>query len=200
MVSEDPTTHRPWQRRAVVPVDKPVVLTVLSGARRGQTFTLVRGENVIGRDDRAQVRLDDSGVSREHAKVVWTPQGVFNLFDLRSTNGTAVNGSLIDVAVLRPGDRVQIGPDVELWFGFEAPDVGAETRNEAAKRLRRLLSARQLQVAKLVAEGLSNRDVAARLRIQARTVESHLDNIYGVLEINSRSALTRAIVEAGLLE
>ena len=177
---------------------QPTVLTVLTGACKGQRFELSIGEQIIGRGERVDICIDDTGVSREHAKLVWTLQGVVNLIDLRSTNGTAVNGHRVDVAVLRPGDRIQLGPEVELWFGHEPPTIADEQREHLAKRLRKLLSARQLQVAKLVAEGLANKDIADRLGITARTVESHLDHIYRVLEISSRSALTRVIVEAGL--
>lgn len=182
-----------------MPPGKTATLTVLGGSLRGRSFALRRGENVIGRGEHVGVQVDDSGVSREHAKIVWTPPGVFNLLDLDSTNGTAVNGTLIDVAVLRSGDRIGLGPEVELRFGYEVPDLGAEERDAAARRLRTKLSARQMQVAKLVAEGRSNREVAEHLGLRVRTVESHLDNIYAALEIGSRTALTRAIVEAGLL-
>lgn len=177
---------------------QPTVLTVLTGACKGQRFELSVGEQIIGRSERADICIDDTGVSREHAKLVWTLQGVVNLIDMGSTNGTAVNGHRVDVAVLRPGDRVQLGPEVELWFGHAPPTVAGEQREQQAKRLRKLLSARQLQVARLVAEGLGNKDIAERLGITVRTVESHLDHVYRVLEISSRSALTRVIVEAGL--
>lgn len=198
-MNDEPTTPCAWPRGAVVSPHHPPALAVLTGAHRGRSFGLRRGEQVIGRGEQACIRIDDSGVSRAHAKLVWTPQGVVNLLDLCSTNGTAVNGSPIDVAVLRFGDRIQIGPEVELWFGHEPPAVSSEDHEAAAKRLRKLLSARKLQVAILVAEGLSNREVAERLGIRVRTVESHLDHVYSELGINSRSALTRAIVEAGLL-
>jgi DNA-binding CsgD family transcriptional regulator len=197
-VSDKSTTRQPWRSGSVVSFGQPAVLTVLSGALRGQRFELDLGEQIIGRGERADIRIDDTGVSREHAKLVWTQQGVVNLIDLRSTNGTAVNGHRIDVTVLRPGDRIQVGPEVELWFGHEPPAIASERAQGALERLRKLLSARQLQVAKLVAEGLSNKEIAERLDIQVRTVESHLDHIYRVLDIKSRSALTRVIVEAGL--
>jgi DNA-binding CsgD family transcriptional regulator/pSer/pThr/pTyr-binding forkhead associated (FHA) protein len=61
------------------------------------------------------------------------------------------------------------------------------------------LSARQLEVSRLVANGLTNAAVAEALGISPRTVTSHLDHIYGRLGIGSRAALTRWIVERGLV-
>jgi DNA-binding CsgD family transcriptional regulator len=49
----------------------------------------------------------------------------------------------------------------------------------------------ELAVARLVAEGLTNRDVAARLFVSPHTVNSHLRQIFSKLQINSRVALTR---------
>jgi DNA-binding NarL/FixJ family response regulator len=60
------------------------------------------------------------------------------------------------------------------------------------------LSARQLEVSRLVADGLTNAAIGEQLGISTRTVTSHLDHIYARLEINSRGALTRWIVERGL--
>jgi DNA-binding CsgD family transcriptional regulator len=62
------------------------------------------------------------------------------------------------------------------------------------------LSARQIEVSRLVAIGLTNAAIAERLGISHRTVTSHLDHIYGRLGIGSRASLTRWIVERGLLE
>jgi DNA-binding NarL/FixJ family response regulator len=60
------------------------------------------------------------------------------------------------------------------------------------------LSPQERAVAVLVAEGLSNRDVAARLVISVKTVEYHVRNIYDKLGIRSRSALTRYVIEQEL--
>lgn len=62
------------------------------------------------------------------------------------------------------------------------------------------LSARQLEVSRLVANGMTNAAIAEALGISLRTVTSHLDHIYGRLGIGSRAALTRWIVERGLIE
>ena len=53
--------------------------------------------------------------------------------------------------------------------------------------------------ARLVATGLKNAEVAARLGLSARTITSHLDHIYARLGITSRAALTRHIIETGQL-
>jgi DNA-binding CsgD family transcriptional regulator len=62
------------------------------------------------------------------------------------------------------------------------------------------ISARQLEVSRLVANGMTNAAIAETLGISPRTVTSHLDHIYGRLGIGSRAALTRWIVERGLID
>ena len=71
-------------------------------------------------------------------------------------------------------------------------------RSRAAEELSRLggrapagalLTASELRVAELVADGLSNKEVAARLVVTVRTVEAHLSKIYAKLGVRSRTAL-----------
>jgi DNA-binding NarL/FixJ family response regulator len=50
----------------------------------------------------------------------------------------------------------------------------------------RFLSQRELEVVKLVAEGLSNRDIAAKLSISEKTVTSHLNHVFEKLGVASR--------------
>jgi ATP/maltotriose-dependent transcriptional regulator MalT len=60
------------------------------------------------------------------------------------------------------------------------------------------LTARELEVLKLVAEGLSDAEVSQRLVVSRRTVHSHLRSIYRKLGVNSRTAATRYAVEGEL--
>lgn len=60
------------------------------------------------------------------------------------------------------------------------------------------LTASELTVAQLVGQGLSNRDVAARLFVSPHTVSSHLRHVFTKLGVNSRVELARVLSEHGL--
>jgi pSer/pThr/pTyr-binding forkhead associated (FHA) protein len=68
----------------------------------------------IGRGEENDLQVNSTSVSREHAELA-RASGGFQLRDLGSTNGTAVNGREITEAVLQDGDAVRIA-DVELTF------------------------------------------------------------------------------------
>ncbi|MEV6376208.1 helix-turn-helix transcriptional regulator [Micromonospora musae] len=57
----------------------------------------------------------------------------------------------------------------------------------------RLLTGQQLRIAQLVAEGATNREVAARMFLSTRTVDHHLRNIFHRLGVRSRTELARAL-------
>ena len=61
------------------------------------------------------------------------------------------------------------------------------------------LTAREVEVLRLVAEGLTDAKVAERLVLSRRTVQTHLSSIYSKLQVNTRSAATRFAVEHGLV-
>jgi diguanylate cyclase (GGDEF)-like protein len=90
--------------------------TVLSGLHAGQVHPVDRSL-VIGRGKTADVIFHDVGLSRQHARLS-VNQGTYVIEDLDSTNGVRVNGERVDKALLREGDRVQLGPDVVIQFAF----------------------------------------------------------------------------------
>jgi DNA-binding NarL/FixJ family response regulator len=60
------------------------------------------------------------------------------------------------------------------------------------------LTPREIEVLRLVAQGLTDVQVAEQLVISPRTVHSHLTSIYNKLGINSRTAAVRYAVERGI--
>jgi two-component system, NarL family, nitrate/nitrite response regulator NarL len=62
------------------------------------------------------------------------------------------------------------------------------------------LTARELAVLSLCAEGLSTRDIAVRLGVAAATVKTHLQSIYHKLDVPDRASAVAAALRRGLLE
>jgi len=78
----------------------------------GDHYPLLAAITVLGRDNAADVILDDPGISRRHTEIRVTSDGphlVTNIRDLGSTNGTFVNGERITSQRLADGDRVNVG-------------------------------------------------------------------------------------------
>ena len=61
------------------------------------------------------------------------------------------------------------------------------------------LTAREFEVLRLVAQGLTNEQVARQLVISPRTVNTHLSSIYGKIQVTTRSAATRYAIEHQLI-
>jgi pSer/pThr/pTyr-binding forkhead associated (FHA) protein len=100
-------------------------IVVNNGPLTGESRAVLT-EVVIGRSD-ADLVLDDTQVSRHHALIRWV-RGELLLDDLRSTNGTRVNGVRIDGSrTLRDGDVITVGPfaiEVHITASGES-DAGA---------------------------------------------------------------------------
>jgi len=103
---------------AMAPVQEPL-----------RTFPLDLPELLIGRVDEKrgihpEILPHDSGISRRHAQFVRQNDGSFVLVDLNSTNGTTLNGRLIEPGVPTPvtdGDVITIGQWTRLTIqGFTA--------------------------------------------------------------------------------
>jgi adenylate cyclase len=82
-------------------------LTYVDGDQQ-QSYSFTGGEVVLGRSPDCQVVLKDFGISRNHAKIVVDGDAI-RIIDLKSKNGTTVNGQPIIEAFLKDGDKILLG-------------------------------------------------------------------------------------------
>jgi hypothetical protein len=110
---------RPWLARSPLlvaprapagragPAGEPTLTVLLDGQVR-QRLVLAEGSTAIGRDASNRICIPSRYVSARHA-VITRQNGIDQLFDLHSRNGTAVNGRAIREHRLRDGDVIAIG-------------------------------------------------------------------------------------------
>ncbi len=93
-------------------------LIVLAGDGVGQMYRVEASETLIGRTATANIRVNDDGVSRRHARLVQRGSDVF-IEDLKSANGTMVNEEPVEEArALHDGDKIRIGSTTILKFTY----------------------------------------------------------------------------------
>ena len=107
LLEKKPVTEEMLSRTFVL-METPM-LVVRKGKNSGQSFSLNRAFPVsIGRSRVNEIHVDDVTVSGQHCRII-PENGKHVLYDLGSTNGTFVNDSRVQRAVLKEGDIVKVG-------------------------------------------------------------------------------------------
>lgn len=105
-------------------------LNFLSGENTGKIFSIEKDEIILGRESKCDFVIDDVEVSRRHAKITFR-DGQYILHDLKSTNGTVINGRKIrKPEVLRNGDIITIGEKNIIEISLESLE---KTEEESVK-------------------------------------------------------------------
>lgn len=116
VVAEAAARRRPhWVEDARRGLTGPGCYVAYEDAGRRVVTPLSAGVTRIGRSVAAELRFEDTTVSRRHAVLARDPDGGFRLLDDRSLNGIEVNGTRVESQKLRDGDEVRIGRH-SLWF------------------------------------------------------------------------------------
>ena len=102
-----------------------VTLRIIDGPERGVVYDQLATPISIGREEGNVIRLNDERVSRFHVKIHENEETVIAT-DLDSTNGTCVNGELVHIWEIKPGDMITVGRSILLVGG----------RDEIARRLK----------------------------------------------------------------
>ena len=133
--------------------------------------------------------LDSSGVHLEPAEQAE--------FDETAASMRARLGDQTFAVAMERG-RVMVPDDAAAEALALAAAAAAEGQGGRREAEETPLTAREREVASLIAEGLSNREIAARLVIAERTAEGHVQSILNKLAFNSRAQIAVWAVEHGL--
>lgn len=105
----------------------PARLLIFTGKLKGKALALPpEGKVVLGRSQQSHIMIPDGNLSRAHCAVSAAGKS-YKLEDLKSTNGTFVNGKQIDQVLLRDGDRIVIG-ETEMEFRVQERFDDTETK------------------------------------------------------------------------
>jgi pSer/pThr/pTyr-binding forkhead associated (FHA) protein len=103
-------------------LERPQMMGQLIPLGGGDPIPLRKPKLLVGRRPSCDIRLEFPNVSSQHCELEWV-NGYWRLRDLRSSNGTKVNGERIDEKFLQPGDTITVAK-----YQFEidyAPDPNA---------------------------------------------------------------------------
>ena len=80
---------------------------MLSGPNVGQIFDLKLGKNIFGRGGASDCKVQSLGISKEHCEIHVYKDKII-IIDLKSSNGTFVNGVKIQNSILRVSDKISL--------------------------------------------------------------------------------------------
>src|SRR5512137_2214621 len=95
-----------------------IMVFVHNGPLKGRSMQINKDSASIGRGPDNDIRIDDPSVSKRHAMIFKTPKG-YSIEDLRSQNGTWIDGSLI-----ASGKKIEIDIGVPISLGNVLVSVG----------------------------------------------------------------------------
>jgi LuxR family maltose regulon positive regulatory protein len=121
------------------------------------------------------------------------PEGFIGVF---VEQGTAVAESLADLIRRKQWGTAQRGYVERILAAFQRPDA---VRDEPPATLIEPLTDRELDVLRLIAQGLKYKEIAERLVISLNTVRYHVKAIYGKLGVNNRTQAVEAARDLRLL-
>jgi hypothetical protein len=104
------------QQVAPAPAGGSASVLIHEGGSAPRTVRIGGGVATIGRLPECDIVVHDAGASRRHAQIR-EQNGVWTLTDLGSTNGTQLNGQVVQQRALGEGDRITIGTTVLEFRG-----------------------------------------------------------------------------------
>lgn len=157
-----------------------------------------------GRELIEQLRADDPGLGILVVSAWSSEEAILGALRAGATGYVLKERDDIEVSlsirsVLRGGAPIDPFIARRILELLPAAAPAAATAAQAAPDLGEALSERESQILRLVADGLSNREIAEQLFLSRYTVESHVKRIYRKLAVSSRTMAVRAARARGVI-
>jgi DNA-binding NarL/FixJ family response regulator len=153
--------------------------------------------------DEIAMSIEETVVTLEHA----TPRTRICAFtnERKTRTMQRVLSAKADAYIVKdtsPASLVEIVHSVAVGEFYADPRVaGAMLRRRTGRVTEaRELSTREYEIVRLIAEGLSNRDIGKRLTLSEKTVKNHVSHILAKLKVNARSGVAVYAVRNGLVK
>lgn len=158
-----------------------------TGPHHGRSYQIAEKRVIVGRDATCFIQIPEEKASRRHCELIPGP-GYLQVEDLRSANGTFVNGVPIGQGRMQPGDELRIGSTAfvyQLW----KPEERKETdEHEAAERRR--IAGRMAPKETLAQEGMG-----VGLLVQAALAQTNGDVDAAAKQLGVPPSMVRAVME-----
>jgi putative ABC transport system ATP-binding protein len=177
------------------PVDEDSFIYII--LRSGQRYLFKGDEAIVGRGPTSDIIIENNSISRNHARLQRTPNGIY-VSDMGSTNKTFVNNASADMpTLLQNGDLLRFG-DVEADFKIEDNRLSQVFDTDMMRKLRDMVSTTEEEIpentvidmgTQVELPGLSN----SQLQIQRSRLEEGETNInFGIIDAKVVGRSTRA--------
>jgi DNA-binding NarL/FixJ family response regulator len=203
--------------RVMLVDDHPVVREGLRGMLEAEPDLTVVGEAGSGEEAVAQARVLETDVILMDLRMrdldgVGATERI--LADNRDTRVVVLTTYETDADILRAveagasgyllkdASRADLANAIRAAARGEtvlAPSVAGRLVNQVRRPVSQSLSAREVEVLRLVAKGLTNADIGRSLHISEATVKTHLLRTFGKLDVSDRTAAVTTAMAMGLL-
>jgi DNA-binding NarL/FixJ family response regulator len=175
-------------------------LNFIHGPVAGRRVEMNAEELTVGRASQNDMVLEDQLVSRLHA--IFMRRGdVVLVEDLGSHNGTYVNNERVhQIRQLHHGDTITIGNSRAMFEDSSLITEETTMISEPTAFAAQTFTQRQLQVLRLLARGLSNKQIAENLFVSERTVKAYLSAVFEKLQVQNRAGALAAALRMGLID
>jgi DNA-binding NarL/FixJ family response regulator len=158
----------------------------------------------VGRSSDCDVVVKHDSVSRRHAEILVVESRLV-IRDLNSKNGTFVDNEKIHESLILTGQQVRFG---HVSFLLSSTSLDANEDNSEMETAlcsiaemilgpdAKKLSLKQRAIVQLLLEGLSEKKIALRLYVSRFTVHNHIQAVYRILNVHSRSELLARFLSA----